>query len=123
VPARRGLGTRVEVRVPDPSCNPYLAFTVMLRSGLDGVDRRLDPGPPVNHNIFEMSEREKKRLKITQLPANLKEALDCLRRDQLLQAALGDHVFTHFLEAKEAVWADYAAQVHAWEIDRYLSGY
>jgi glutamine synthetase len=123
IPARRGVGTRVEVRVPDPSCNPYLAFAVMLRSGLDGMERRLDPGPPVNQNIFEMSDREKRRLKITQLPANLKEALDCLRRDAVMREVLGDHIFTHFLEAKEAVWADFNAQVHDWELERYLATY
>src|SRR5207244_890781 len=90
IPARRGMGTRCEVRMPDPSCNPYLAFTVMLASGLDGVKRKLDAGDPVNENIFEMSEREKKRRKIDVLPANLSEALDCLEKDDLLKNALGE---------------------------------
>ena len=79
VPARRGVGTRCEVRIPDPSCNPYLALAVMLASGLDGIERGLDCGEPVNRNIFEMSQREKRRLKIDQLPANLDEALDLPR--------------------------------------------
>jgi glutamine synthetase len=123
VPARRGDGARVEVRVPDPSCNPYLAFTVMLRSGLDGIDRSLDPGPPVNLNIFDMSPEETRELNIGQLPANLHLALQELRRDALLREALGDHVWDHFLRAKEAVWREYSAQVHAWELDRYLGSY
>ena len=76
VPARRGIGTRCEVRMPDPSCNPYLAFAAMLAAGLDGIERGLDCGEPVNRNIFEMSEREKKRLKIRQLPGSLDEAID-----------------------------------------------
>jgi glutamine synthetase len=123
VPARRGDGTRVEVRVPDPSCNPYLAFAVMLRSGLDGIDRRLDPGQPVNRNIFDMSPQEKRELNISQLPASLHLALEELSRDELLRGVLGEHVFQQFLRAKEEVWRDYSAQVHAWELDRYLGSY
>ena len=92
IPARRGMGTRCEVRMPDPSCNPYLAFTVMLAAGLDGIKNKLDAGEPVNQNVFEMSAREKKRLKIDVLPGNLSEALDCLEKDDLLKNALGEHV-------------------------------
>jgi glutamine synthetase len=123
VPARRGDGTRVEVRVPDPSCNPYLAFAVMLRSGLDGIDRRLDPGPPVNRNIFDMNPQEKRELNISQLPSSLHLALEELSRDELLRGALGEHVFQQFLRAKEEVWSEYSAQVHAWELDHYLGSY
>ncbi len=93
VPAKRGMSTRCEVRIPDPSCNPYLALAVMLASGLDGIERELDAGDPVNKNIFTMSEREKKRLKIKQLPASLSEALDNLEKDKVLKEALGDHIF------------------------------
>jgi len=121
VPARRGVGTRVEVRVPDPSCNPYLAFAAMLVSGMDGVENRLELSPPVNKNIFAMSQREKSRLKITQLPANLGEALVYLRKDKILAEALGSHIIEHFLAHKEGVWAEYIAQVHPWELDRYLT--
>jgi glutamine synthetase len=123
IPARRGMGTRCEVRMPDPSCNPYLAFSVMLASGLDGVKRKLDAGEPVDRNVFEMSEREKKRLGIKVLPANLSEALDYLEKDELLVDALGPHIFEHFTAAKRSEWAEYISRVHPWEIDEYLSSY
>jgi glutamine synthetase len=123
IPARRGMGTRCEVRMPDPSCNPYLAFTVMLAAGLDGVKNKLEAGEPVNQNIFEMSAREKKRLKIDVLPGSLAEALDCLEKDDLLKNALGEHIYEKFVEAKRSEWQQYIAQVHGWEVDRYLLAY
>lgn len=123
VPARRGQGTRVELRMPDPSCNPYLAFNVMLAAGLDGVVSEADPGPPVNRNIFAMSHREKRRLRIDELPDNLSEALAAMRKDPLVREALGDHIYQHFVEAKTKAWAAYSAEVHPWEIDRYLVRY
>ena len=123
VPARRELGTRVELRMPDPSCNAYLAFAVMIAAGLDGVRNRTDPGPPINKNIFAMSHREKRRLRIDELPVDLREALRSMRKDPLIREALGDHVYSHFVAAKEAAWADYNASVHGWELDRYLTRY
>ncbi len=121
IPARRGMGTRCEVRMPDPSCNPYLAFTVMLAAGLDGIKNKLEPGEPVNENVFEMSERERKRRKIEVLPGSLSEALDCLEKDDLLKNSLGDHIFTNFVEAKRAEWHTYIAKVSGWEIEQYLN--
>ncbi len=123
IPARRGMGTRCEVRMPDPSCNPYLAFTVMLAAGLDGVKNKLDAGEPVNQNVFEMSAREKKRLKIDVLPGSLAEALDCLEKDDLIKNALGEHIYEKFVEAKRNEWQTYIAQVHGWEVSRYLQAY
>jgi glutamine synthetase len=123
VPARRGVGTRCEVRIPDPSCNPYLAFAAMLAAGLDGIERELDCGEPVNRNIFDMSQREKKRLKIHQLPASLDEALDFLEKDKMLRGALGDHIFDHFLYNKRTEWSEYIKEIHDWELDRYLDRY
>src|SRR6059036_3691382 len=84
VPATRGTGTRIELRMPDPSCNPYLALAVMLRSGLDGIDNKTDPGPPVAKNVFHMSQREKRRLKIDDLPADMNLALKALRKDEVV---------------------------------------
>lgn len=123
VPAKRGMSTRCEVRVADPSCNPYLAFSVMLAAGLDGIEKKADAGPPVNKNIFAMSQREKKRRKIDQLPPDLKSALDALEKDRVILDGLGDHISYHFLQAKRAEWADYISHVHPWEQDRYLRAY
>ncbi|MFO7653153.1 MAG: type I glutamate--ammonia ligase [Candidatus Krumholzibacteriia bacterium] len=123
VPARRQTGTRVELRVPDPSCNPYLAFAVMLRAGLDGIDRKLDPGPPLNRNIFHMSDAEKLEMNIRQLPASLMEAVQALKGDPVILEALGPHVAENYIHAKEEVWRVYSAQVHQWELDRYLGSY
>ncbi|MEM7587302.1 MAG: type I glutamate--ammonia ligase [Acidobacteriota bacterium] len=123
VPARRGMSTRCELRMPDPSCNPYLALACMLAAGLDGIERELEAGEPVNKNIFTMSEREKRRLKISQLPADLSSALDKLERNKVLQAALGDHIASHYLAAKRQEWADYISHVHPWEQERYLHEY
>ncbi len=123
VPAKRGMSTRCEVRVPDPACNPYLALTVMLASGLDGIENGMEPGAPVNKNIFTMSHREKRRLRINQLPANLSEALDNFEKDPVMREALGEHMYHHFVEAKRAEWAEYISVVHDWETDRYLGEY
>jgi glutamine synthetase len=123
VPARRGEGTRIELRSPDPACNPYLAFAVIIASGLDGVRGRIDPGEPVDKNIFAMSHREKRRLKIDELPSNLKEAVSAMKKDPLIRQSLGDHIFHHFVEAKLAAWHDYETTVHPWEVDRYLARY
>ncbi|MFO7173821.1 MAG: type I glutamate--ammonia ligase [Bacillota bacterium] len=121
IPARRGPSTRIEFRSPDPSCNPYLALAVCLAAGLDGIRRKLEPPPPVNRNIFRMTEAERAALGIRPLPRDLKEALEALKADEVIQEALGPHVFRHFVEAKEVEWEIYRSQVHQWEIDQYLA--
>ena len=123
VPERRGVGTRVEVRVPDPACNPYLAFAVMLASGHDGIVNRIDCGEPVNKNIFAMSDREKRRLKITQLPGDLSEAIGFFKKDAVMRETLGDHVWLQIITHHENVWAEYISQVHEWELKRYLTAH
>jgi len=123
VPDRRGMSTRCEVRMPDPSCNPYLALAVMLASGLDGIENEIDPGPPVNKNIWKMSQREKKRLKIDALPADLSDALDYMEKDVVIEKALGEHIHENFVRAKRQEWHEYISHVHPWEQDRYLSEY
>jgi glutamine synthetase len=123
VPARKGEGSRVEMRNPDPSCNPYLAFAVMLKAGLAGIKGSLDPGPPINANIYEMSEAEKLDLKIDSLPVDLNEAIGCMEASELVKETLGAHSFNHYILAKREVWRNYIAQVHQWELDRYLSSY
>lgn len=123
VPARRESGTRIEVRVPDPSANPYLALAVMLAAGLDGIETRADHREPVDTNIFEMSFREKRRLRIDDLPHDLNEACDELEKDDVILAALGEHIATHFLDAKRQEWRGYITQVHQWELENYLLKY
>ncbi|MEM6792836.1 MAG: type I glutamate--ammonia ligase [Acidobacteriota bacterium] len=123
VPAKRGMSTRCEVRMPDPACNPYLALAVMLASGLDGIEHQKLAGPPVDKNIFAMSQREKRRLKIAPLPGNLEEALNKLEKDKVVMGALGPHIAEHFISAKRQEWQDYIAHVHPWEQDRYLAEY
>src|SRR6476620_948407 len=123
VPAARGTSTRIELRMPDPSCNPYLALAVMLRAGLDGIEKKIDPGPPINKNIYKMSHRERRHLRIDELPGNLSDALDELEKSDLMRDTLGDHIFDHFLAAKRAEWDGYIRHVSPWEIDRYLGTY
>ena len=109
--------------MPDPSCNPYLALAVILRAGLEGIETRVDPGPPVNKNIFAMSHRERRHLRIDDLPAHLSEALDELEKDGLVRETLGDHIFEHFVAAKREEWQSYLTHVSPWEVGRYLSQY
>ena len=107
--------------MPDPACNPYLAFTAMLAAGLDGVKNQTEPPLPITGNVYKMSKRERSRLKIKSLPANLGEALDLFEKDTVLKEALGEHIFSNFVTAKRAEWGEYIAAVHPWEIDRYLT--
>lgn len=123
IPAARGIGTRIELRNPDPAANPYLALAVVLTAGLDGIKRQIDPGPQRHNNIFEMTEAERRAAGIDSLPGTLKEALSHLEMDDLLRKALGDHVFTAFCRAKLMEWDEYRTQVHEWEIQRYLQVY
>lgn len=123
IPEGREKSTRAELRSPDPSANPYLAFAVMLASGLDGIKQDLLPSDPVNRNIYTLSHRERRRLKISSLPGNLNEALDFMEKDHIVKETLGDHIYVHFLSAKRQEWKDYIAQVHDWELHRYLTIY
>ena len=123
VPATRGADTRIEMRLPDPSCNPYLAVAVMLRAGLDGIEHQIDPGPPVNKNIYTMSRRERRHLRIDDLPGSLSEALDDMEKSDLVRDTLGEHIFDHFVAAKRSEWDSYLRHVSPWEVERYLSTY
>ena len=123
IPARRGAGTRVEHRLPDPSANPYLALAVMLSAGLDGITTLADAREPVDTNIFDMSFRERRRLRIDDLPRDLNEACDELEKDDVIREALGEHIYEHFLAAKRAEWTEYSETIHAWEVERYLMKY
>ena len=120
VPATRGPGTRVELRSPDPSANPYLVLACCLAAGLEGIQKKMTPPEPVNENIFELSEEALQERRIESLPASLDEALAALRQDDLLRDVLGEHIFEKFIEAKSAEVQDYNLTVTQWELDRYL---
>lgn len=121
IPARRGIGTRMELRNPDPSCNPYLALAVILRAGLDGIEKRMDPPETVNQNIYEMDLEAREKAGIESLPGTLREALIELSNDEVIQDALGPHIFSRFMYAKRVEWEDYRGRVHEWEIEEYLA--
>jgi len=121
VPAARKSATRVELRNPDPSCNPYLALAVMLKAGLDGIKNKILPPEPVNKNIYALTAAERKEMGIESLPGSLKEALEELQQDPVVMEALGPHILERFIEAKTLEWDVYRTQVHKWEIDQYLT--
>src|SRR5450756_1557217 len=123
IPDRRGSGTRIELRIPDPAANPYLALAVQLAAGLDGIATKADAREPVNTNIWEMSHREKRRLRIDDVPHNLGEACNELEKDDVITEALGEHITTQFLAAKRLEWQEYITQVSQWELDNYLGKY
>jgi glutamine synthetase len=111
---------RIELRCPDPSCNPYLAFACMLYAGLDGVKRNLPVPTPVEENLYEFDAAMLARHNVQTLPGSLRDALDELQRDELIRGALGPHVYERFVEAKSQEWDEYRMRVSAWEIERYL---
>lgn len=123
IPAIRGQGTRVELRCPDPSCNPYLAFALMLSAGLDGIKNKIDPGEPSNFNIFDVCDETRKEKCIESLPGSLKEAIACMKESTFVRSVLGNHVFENYLSTKITEWDEYKAQVHKWELDTYFEKY
>jgi glutamine synthetase len=112
--------TRVELRSPDPACNPYLAFAVMLWAGLDGIERGLTLPDDVTDNIYEMSDSERARLGIGSLPESLNEAINEMEKSDLMREALGDQVFEWFILNKRLEWHDYRTRVTEWERSKYL---
>lgn len=123
VPAKRGISTRVELRSPDPSCNPYLAFAAILEAALDGIRNKIDPPAPVESNIYKLTTKERKKQRIDSLPGSLYEALELMDKSLVARAALGDHIFTEFMTAKNKEWDSYRTDVSKWELDRYLERY
>lgn len=121
VPAKRGASTRVELRNPDPSCNPYFNLAVALQAGLEGIDKNIDPPAPTDVNIYEMTPEERKDAGIESLPGNLLEAIYALEDDDLMRKALGEHVYARYIDAKKLEWKNYTSKVHRWEVDEYLT--
>ncbi len=123
VPAKRGISTRVELRSPDPSCNPYLAFAAILETCLDGIRNKIDPPAPVESNIYKLTTKERKKQRIDSLPGSLAEATDMLDKSLVAQAALGEHIFKEFMTSKKKEWDSFRTYVSPWELDRYLERY
>lgn len=123
IPAPRGEGTRVELRSPDPTANPYLALAVCLAAGLDGIKNKMVPPASVDKNIFLMTEEEKKKLGIRSLPGSLGEALDAFESSDLIKNVLGTHMFENYLRIKKEEWRQYRSQVATWELEQYLDRY
>jgi glutamine synthetase len=110
----------MEFRSPDPACNPYLAFSVMLVAGLEGIKKKYEVPTPVEENVYEMTEEERIDRGIGTLPANLLEAIHITEKSELVRKALGDHVFNAFIENKKIEWDNYRTQVTDYELKRYL---
>lgn len=123
IPAARGASTRVELRCPDPTCNPYLALAAILTAGLDGIKNKIQPPPSTDKNIFQMTEEQRAGEGIAALPGSLKEAVDELQKSALAKEVLGDHIFEKYVEAKNDEWDDYRTKVSKWETDQYLTKY
>ncbi len=120
IPAKRGQSTRIELRNPDPSANPYLALAAILKSGLDGIKNKMDPPPPVTRNLYEMGEEELEERNIKSLPSNLYEAIQELAKDEVIKDAIGEHIFEKFTDAALYEWSAYSRYISKWELDRYL---
>ena len=123
IPSSRGNSTRVELRCPDPACNPYLALAVCLSAGLDGVKRGLMPPEQIKSNIFAMSQAERDEAGIVSLPADLHEAIRAMEKDPLVLTTLGDHASNAYLLGKKQEWDAYRTSISQWELERYLVRY
>jgi glutamine synthetase len=123
IPSERGDLTRIELRCPDPSCNPYLTLAIILSAGLDGIDKKIDPPAPVDKNVYNMTQEQMDEEGINCLPENLKEALEEMRRSSLVRETLGEHIFNKYLEAKMLEWREYTSRVTQWEIEQYMTRY
>lgn len=123
VPAKRGNATRVELRSPDPTCNPYLAFAAILTAALDGIENQIEPPALVESNIYHLTEKERKKLKVDSLPGSLNEALELMEKSQVAKDALGEHIFNEFINAKRMEWDEFRVNVTPWEIEKYMEKY
>ena len=112
--------TRIEVRNPDPACNPYLAFSAMLAAGLAGIEGNYELSEPIERDVYHMSHEEREQLKIDSLPGSLREAIDYASQSKILREALGDHIFDFLIKSKLVEWDEYRTIVHPYEIERYF---
>jgi glutamine synthetase len=112
--------TRMELRCPDPACNPYLTFAVLLHAGLEGIEKGYELPEPMEKNLYHLAPDERRRLGIEQLPETLGEAIELTAESELVLRTLGEHMFNRYVEIKRQEWEDYRVQVTQWELDRYL---
>ena len=110
----------MEYRAPDPACNPYLTFSVMLAAGMKGIEEEYPEQPPAHEKVFEMPAQQRQSLGIKSLPSSLGEAIQLAEDSELLRGALGDHIFNSFIENKKIEWEEYRSTVTDYEISRYL---
>jgi glutamine synthetase len=113
--------TRAEFRCPDPACNPYLTFAVMLAAGLEGIEKGYELPEPIEKNLYDLTEEERRKLGVESLPESLGEALKYFEKSELVYKTLGEHIFTRFLRLKREEWNEYRVQVTPWELEKYLS--
>jgi glutamine synthetase len=113
--------TRMELRCPDPSCNPYLTFAALLQAGLDGIEKGYELPEPMERNLYDTTPDEREQLGVQQLPETLGEAIDEMGRSEFVQRALGEHIFSRYVDLKRQEWDDYRVQVTPWELERYLA--
>jgi glutamine synthetase len=113
--------TRAELRCPDPSCNPYLTFAALLQAGLEGIEKGYELPPPMERNLYDLTDEERLSMGIQQLPETLGEAIDEMAASDVVEKALGSHVFPRYIDLKRQEWSDYRVQVTPWELDRYLA--
>ena len=123
IPSARGKSTRVELRSPDPSCNPYLTLAMCLNAGLDGIERGLTPPEEITENIYDMDARTRRSHGIEDLPGTLEEALEYLKADKLMMDTLGEHISSQYIAGKEAECREYRTRVSNWEIAKYMIAY
>ncbi len=123
VPSANGKYRRIEFRSPDPSCNPYLAFSVILTAGIDGIRNNIDPGEPINIDIYNLSDDTRKKMRIDSLPGSLMEAKEEFLKDKLLVDSLSEHIIEKFIEAKNEEWDSFRTHITNWELDRFLEIY
>jgi len=123
IPEERGDSTRIELRCPDPSCNPYLSLAVILNAGLDGIENRIEPPSPIDRNVFDMTTEQMAEEGICSLPENLKEALEKMKCSKLVKDTLGEHIFNKYIQAKTREWTEYTARVTKWEVEQYMTRY
>ena len=121
IPAARGQSTRVELRCPDPCCNPYLALAVCLAAGLDGIEKGMIPPPEITDNIYEMDDKARAERGIESLPGTLADAIDLLKADQVMLDTLGEHVASNYIAGKEKEWNEYRTRVSSWEREKYMT--